>query len=302
MITLTCDLPENTKIRLDKYLADYAALMTRSRLKQAVTDLRVNGKAAKLSTPVGPGDRIEIAYEKPEPPGYEPEELPLDIIYEDDQVIVLNKARGMVVHPAAGNHSGTLAQGLMHHISRLADNFAHEPLRPGIVHRLDKDTTGVLIAAKTPEVHAFLAEQFRRKETKKTYLAVLRGRLTPREGRVETHLIRDPMNRKKFTWSSTGGKESRTHYKVLSYFQDTSFVVLRPETGRTHQLRVHMLSLGHPILGDPVYGRKKGPAAEHLMLHAYMLEIRIPGKETASAFRAALPADFKKTLQDISRL
>ncbi len=289
------------KIRLDKYLADYAELMTRSRLKELLSSLTVNGRPAKLSYPVKSGDRVVVEYDEPPPPAYSPEYIPLDILYEDKDVIIINKPRGMVVHPAAGNHQGTLVQGLMYHIRELSENFNGERVRPGIVHRLDKDTSGILIAAKNPETLEYLAAQFRKKQVQKTYLAIVKGRVLPPEGIIEKRIIRNPKNRKEFTWSETEGKIARTRYRVLRQYDGAAFVLLQPETGRTHQLRVHMLSQGNPILGDPVYSRKSYTAARNLMLHAYILEIRLPGTPGKSAFRAPIPEDFKRALIDVAK-
>lgn len=292
--SFTVDVPET--LRLDRYLAEHEHLMTRSQLKERLTDITVNGKKAKLSAGVSSGDIIRLQLSDPPLPGYGPEFLPLDIIFENDDVIVVNKARGVVVHPAAGNHSGTLVQGLMYHIRGLTESFAGEPVRPGIVHRLDKDTTGVLIAAKHPEALEFLARQFRKKKVRKSYLALVKGQLIPSEGTIENRLVRNPGNRKKFTWSETEGKEAITRYKVLRQYRDSAFVMLKPETGRTHQLRVHMLSRGNPIIGDPLYARKSEPGIPDLMLHAYQLVIRLPGRQNTSVFQAAVPEDFKKAI------
>lgn len=296
MTRLECTVKEIGSTRLDKYLSDCAGIMTRSQLKERVVYLAVNGKAAKLSTTVKEGDSITVEYDTPSLPHYEPEYLPLDIIYEDNDVILVNKARGVVVHPAAGNHTGTLVQGLMYHISDLSGKFQGDRLRPGIVHRLDKDTSGIIIAAKHPEALEYLGVQFRKKQVRKTYLALVKGTLYPGEGIIEKGIIRDPGNRKKFTTAETGGKPALTRYKVLRRFESGSFVMLMPETGRTHQLRVHMLSRGAPILGDPVYSRHKDKTIENLMLHAYMLKIRLPGSDSVSVFHAPVPRDFKDAL------
>jgi len=295
----TVDVDEKT--RLDKYLADYVDLMTRSRLKELLSSLKVNGKPAKLSTQVSSGDRIVVEYDEPPVPTYSPEFIPLDILYEDNDVIIVNKPRDMVVHPAAGNHQGTLVQGLMYHIRELSENFDGERVRPGIVHRLDKDTSGILIAAKNPEALEFLAVQFRKKQVQKIYLAIVKGTVRPPEGIIEKGIIRNPTNRKKFTWSETEGKTARTIYRVLRQYDGAAFVLLQPETGRTHQLRVHMLSQGNPILGDPLYSRKSHSAAQNLMLHAYILEIRLPGTPRKAVFRAPVPDDFKRALLSVAK-
>lgn len=284
------DIPDG--LRVDKFISEHLSLFSRSQIRHRNTKVWINGKEAKLSGKVSFGDKIVVEYEDLQEPGIVPEPLPLDIIYENADVIVLNKSQGMVVHPAAGNYSGTLVQGLLYHYKNHGENFNSELIRPGIVHRLDKDTSGVIIAARNPESQEYLSSQFRKKTTKKMYLAIVKGVISEKEGTVEGFLSRDPKHRKKFTWKTGRGKAAKTRYRVLTRWKESTFVALYPETGRTHQLRVHMLSIRHPIVGDPLYSRN--PGNRTLMLHAYRLKIRLPREECPRQFRAPMPNRFKR--------
>lgn len=288
-------------VRADRYIAEHAGI-SRSRLKGECT-LLINGREAKLSKNVSGGDVIslELAPVKG-PEDIEPQKMDLDIIYEDDNVIVLNKEQGMVVHPAAGNFQGTLVNGLLDYVAGLDEEFDDDTVRPGIVHRLDKDTSGVIIIAKNPEAHEFLSRQFRDKVTRKTYMAIVRGRLPKKHDIIDTYIVRDRQNRKKFTVpSGPKGKQAITEYQVEKEYGSYTFCQLYPHTGRTHQLRVHMQHLNAPILGDPVYSRadSRFPDAT-LMLHAASLEIFIPGVETKMMFCAPMPERFKEVLDALS--
>jgi 23S rRNA pseudouridine1911/1915/1917 synthase len=288
--------------RLDRYVAEELKLLTRSQLKTKLLGARVNGKAAKLSRAVKPGDQLELLWADPEPPALLSENIPLDILYEDELVVVLNKAQGMVVHPGAGNHSGTLANALLYRrLGRaglpcaVSSNAIPYNCRPGIVHRLDKDTSGVIIASYDDAALAFLSDQFKARTVQKTYAAIVRG--TPREaaGLIDTRIVRDSRDRKRFAVSADRGKSALTRYRTLRSWGAYSLLLLRPRTGRTHQLRVHLRHLGHPILGDPVYGApdKRFPKAA-LMLHARTLVITLPGRDAPSLFKAPLPERFKE--------
>lgn len=289
--------PEAEGMRVDLYISNIFGLCSRSRLSHYGIDVEINGSPAKLSKKLKAGDRIVVTYTEPERPEIRPEEVPFDILYEDENVIVVNKPRGVVVHPAKGNYSGTLVQGLMYHCGELQANFSGDAVRPGIVHRLDKDTTGVLVAAKNRAAHEFLAKQFRKRKTKKRYLAVVKGRPPDQKGRIDENIERDRNHRKKFTVTGRGGKRAVTRYRIRKTYGRYSLLVLSPLTGRTHQLRVHMARLGCPILGDPVYARKdkRFPDAP-LMLHAHTLTLILPGETGTRTFSAPLPEDFKKTI------
>lgn len=314
--TTVVDEPEADGLRADKYIAEYLQLFTRSQLKQRGVEFKLNGKRIKPAKQVHFGEKLEIRYSRAPAPRIEAEEIKLDILYEDSRVIVVNKAQGMVVHPAAGNFSGTLVQGLLYHIESLGEHFSEEgaeaggetkeavetEVRPGIVHRLDKDTSGVIIAAKDPEALDFLARQFAERKTRKTYIAEIKGVPSPPEGRVTYPIARDRYHRKKFTWRRTDGKAAETEYRILRCFEDTSLVRLRPKTGRTHQLRVHMSALGCPVVGDPIYGRKiDGREGDSLMLHAYSLRIEVPGRGLRT-FRAPLPERFRRVCRLLQRI
>ncbi|MCQ2604011.1 MAG: RluA family pseudouridine synthase [Spirochaetia bacterium] len=301
-LILTVEDLESSR-RADCYIAENSDL-TRSRLKADGCTVRINGTEAKLSKNVCNGD--EITVEIPDPRNMDEivsEPMDLDIIYEDDNVIVLNKQQGVVVHPAAGNFTGTLVNGLLYHSHELEEEFEEDTVRPGIVHRLDKDTSGVLIVAKNAAAHEFLSRQFRDRVTCKTYVAIVRGKLPSRHDMIETYLTRDRQNRKKFTVpSGEKGKFASTEYTVIKEFDRYTYCSLQPHTGRTHQLRVHMQYLNVPILGDPLYSRKDSrfPDAA-LMLHARRLEIFIPGVEEKQVFEAPVPQRFLDILSELEK-
>ncbi len=285
-------------VRVDRYVSTIKGGFTRSQLHQSDPTYCVNGKTVKPSHRVCAGDIVTASYTPPSAAGITPEELPLDILYEDESVIVVNKPTGMVVHPAHGNPSGTLMQGLMYYISSLREKFAESSFRerPGIVHRLDKDTSGVIIAAKNPEALEYLALQFRQRTAKKIYLAVVKGTPRSRRGIVEGNIRRDPAHRKRFVLSASYGKSSRSYYRVVRELGEYALVELRPVTGRTHQLRVHMQHIGNPVLGDPVYGRNDPNHSDlPLMLHAYRLSITTPDG-VGHTFKAPLPERFRNFL------
>jgi 23S rRNA pseudouridine1911/1915/1917 synthase len=295
--------------RADQYVAEVSGLLSRSQIKARDAVIRVNGVEAKPSRPLKEGDELEVLWTEEGPSTIEAEDLLLDILYEDERVIVVNKAQGMVSHPGAGNRSGTLANALLGLVLR--GGGARSPAqRAGIVHRLDKDTSGVIIAAKDLEAQVFLCEQFKERQTRKEYFAILRGIPAPSSGRISDRLGRDKRERKRFASVSEGGKAAVTDYRVLFSWRGPAarkgvaprqgaaeekyaLVSLRPRTGRTHQLRVHMAGLGCPILGDPIYGRKDGRFPEAtLMLHAHRLRIRLPGQAEPSVFAAPVPVRF----------
>ena len=287
-------------IRADIYLTERIGVMSRSQLKSRFKEIHINNAISKLSKIVRPGDIIVLIYEEGINSNILPENIPLKIIFENDDCAVIDKPRGMVVHPAYGHHNGTLAQGLAFY---LGDRSSMEKsFRAGIVHRLDKDTSGIIITAKNAESHEFLAKQFKLKTCQKTYLAIAKGLVYPKKGVINTFLKRDEKNRKKFTVDSGKGKKAVTDYEVIRCFKKHSLLKLKPRTGRTHQLRVHMKSIGHPILGDPIYSRSSpDDGGAPLMLHAYKLSIKLPGMTELSVFRANLPEDFKSRLLRLAK-
>lgn len=287
-------------VRLDRYVAETLGLLTRSQFKVRFIGAKVNGKPVKPSRLLVSGDKLELELKDPETSGLEPQDLPLSILYEDERVIVVDKAQGFVVHPGAGNRSGTLANALL--FRRLSRSLPAEGFRPGIVHRLDKDTSGVIIAAYDDEALAFLADQFKERTTRKTYVALVKGNPPSDKGVVEERIARDPRDRKRFACAATGGKAAVTLYKVVARFDGYALLLLRPKTGRTHQLRVHLKHLGCPVLGDPIYGRsdERFPEAT-LMLHALVLRILLPGSGAPSTFSAPLPDRFRSVLRTLRR-
>ncbi|MDR2964262.1 MAG: RluA family pseudouridine synthase [Treponema sp.] len=278
--------------RLDRYISENLSLLSRSQIKARKLKAILNGKEVKLSRNVEPGDNLKLLWEDSPPENIIPQDIPLDIIYEDNRCIVVNKAQNMVVHPGAGNRQGTLANAILF---RMNDKL--EGMRPGIVHRLDKDTSGVIIAAYDEEAHEFLASQFKNRKVRKTYIAIVSGSPKEQRGKIETFIARDPKDRKKFAVCERGqgrGKNALTFYKVIKNLKDYSLVLLRPRTGRTHQLRVHMRHLGCPILGDSIYGKEdKGFPSAALMLHAKKLEITLAGENQPRVFSAPVPQRFK---------
>ncbi|MDR3276926.1 MAG: RluA family pseudouridine synthase [Treponema sp.] len=301
-------------LRLDRYTAEELGLLSRSQVKARKLEARVNGRAVKVSRLLKLGDFLELSWEEAQPDDLVPEDIPLDIIYENERVIVVNKAQGMVVHPGSGNFRGTLANALLYRRLQYGTiGTCAGGLRPGIVHRLDKDTSGVMIAAWDEAALAFLQEQFRERTVRKTYAALVRGAPPRVRGRIETRIVRDPRNRKLFTVSADRGKAALTLYRLVWTRQAYSLLLLRPRTGRTHQIRVHLRHLGCPILGDPLYGRED-PRFLHagLMLHAAALCVRLPGEvppgevppgEVAQQrFRAPLPARFREIFECLASL
>ena len=313
-------------VRLDRYVAESLCLLSRSQIKTRSLEAKLNGKAVKISHTVKNGDAVELSWLPAAPLYLEPENISLDIIYEDDRCAVINKAQGMVVHPGAGNHVGTLANALLYrHLNRLSGtpngpNKKTEPAgrinyRNGIVHRLDKDTSGVIIAAYDDQALAFLSAQFKAKTARKRYLAVVQGNPAEKEGTIRTRLIRDPGNRQRFTAIpdvpsvKPQGKIALTGYRVLKSWPGYSLLLLEPKTGRTHQLRVHLKHLGNPIVGDPLYNplyEEKGKVQEKnfsgftLMLHALSLAVVIPGESERRIFKAPIPDRFKKIIAELN--
>ncbi len=269
-------------VRLDSYAAASQGI-SRSRLKNGLQKLTVNGKEAKLSFKLMGGESVFLEWDDPIPEKIEAQNIPLSIIYEDDYVCVVDKAQGMVTHPGAGNMRDTLVNALMYHRGQkdieLTDDNADIALRAGIVHRLDKDTSGIIITAKDRDSETFLQEQFKTRRTQKEYIAIVQGHPPQHSGSIKTHIERSPKNRKLFTVTDdkTRGKFAHTKYRCVGIYGPYSLLRLNIKTGRTHQIRVHLKHLGCPILGDPLYGKKDVlfPSAT-LKLHARRLGVRLP--------------------------
>ena len=293
----------NKSERLDKYIASLPNGMNRSKLKSGVTEILVNGKKSKLSQKINAQDVIDIEWEDNIPENIEPEDIPLDIIYEDENVTVVNKKQGMVTHPACGNWNGTLVNALLYHWGREAvkqvkegsEQKIMEFRRPGIVHRLDKETSGIIITAKNRDVEEYLGQQFRQKTLRKEYILIVKGRPPAAAGDIRTQIIRDPKDRKRYkaVENSSEGKYARTLYHCISSYGNYTLVRVRLKTGRTHQIRVHMKYLGCPIVGDPVYNKVDPifPDAT-LMLHSKLLEITLPGEDKPRTFITPTPKRF----------
>ena len=304
---ISLKVPESYKDneRLDKYISNAPGGMNRSKLKSGVTEILVNGKKSKLSQKIKAGDLIDIEWEDNIPDDIEPENIPLDIIYEDDNVTVVNKKQGMVTHPACGNWNGTLVNALLYHwgrgsIEQLKEGTDAQILmrrRPGIVHRLDKETSGIIITAKNRETEEWLGTQFKSHTLRKEYILIVKGRPPSYAGDIRTQIIRDPKNRKRFkaVTDTDEGKYARTIYHCIACYGNYTLVRVRIKTGRTHQIRVHMKYLGCPIVGDSIYNKQDPifPDAT-LMLHSKFLEICLPGQTKPVKFIARTPSRFIK--------
>ncbi|KKM12414.1 pseudouridine synthase [Clostridiales bacterium PH28_bin88] len=289
--------------RLDVYLAREVPDLSRSRVQKLVADglVTVNGNVAKANYRVKANDRIVLTVPEPEVPEAVPEPIPLDILYEDADLIVVNKPRGMVVHPAAGNYRGTLVNALLYHCQDLSG--INGSLRPGIVHRIDKDTSGVLVAAKNDEAHRCLASQIKEHTVTRVYVALVHGRVTAPAGIVDAPIGRHPVDRQRMAVVSKNARRAVTHYRLLEVFHDYTLVEARLETGRTHQIRVHMSYLGHPVVGDPKYapGRKNPFSLESQALHARVLGFRHPRTGDYMEFEAPLPPVFREILATLRK-
>ncbi len=289
----------DSAVRLDRYLAEHEGVATRSALQNRLTSISCNGRSAKLSTKVNAGDEIRAVLAPPDPIGVVPEELPLSVIYEDENVLVINKDQGVVVHPGAGNRSGTIANALAWRY-RYDPYFAAEDIRPGIVHRLDKETSGTMIVAKSPVIHDFLVKQFVSRTVEKRYLALLKNVPRTRAGTITGRIGRDPHNRVRYALVDSGGKAAETGYQVLRSFGTYALVRFSPRTGRTHQIRVHAQSIGCPILGDPLYARRDShyPDAS-LMLHAAELVIATAPGDSPRRFWTPPPERFLSLIREL---
>lgn len=294
--------PGEEVLRIDRFLGSRLEQVSRSYLQKLVKDgaVLVNGKPVKSSYKVENGDRIRLEIPDAVEPEIEAEPMELDILYEDSDIILINKPKGMVVHPAAGHYSGTLVNGLMAHCKNELSGI-NGVMRPGIVHRIDMDTTGVLIVCKNDKAHNAIAEQLKVHSITRKYYAIVHGVLKADTGTVNAPIGRHPVDRKKMSINEKNGKEAVTHYQVLRRFRRFTFVECQLETGRTHQIRVHMASIGHPLLGDQVYGPAKVPFSglQGQTLHAGVLGIIHPSTGEYMEFTAPLPAYFEALLKKL---
>jgi 23S rRNA pseudouridine1911/1915/1917 synthase len=284
-------------VRLDKLVGGNCPGLSRSYAQKLIAagHVTVNGHTAKASLRLNTGDRVEVIIPPPAPSPLSPEEMPLSILYEDDDILVVDKPAGMPVHPAPGHPGHTLVNAILAyypHLTALGDS-----LRPGIVHRLDKDTSGVMLVAKNRPAQTNLAEQFKSRSIAKTYLTLVRGRLTPESGLIEAALGRDPANRQRMAVVSRG-REARTEYRVVKYIGGYTLLEVKPETGRTHQIRVHLSAIGFPVVGDATYG-VKSPFLSRQFLHACRLGFHLPSSGEYVEFTSPLPHDLEKALREI---
>ena len=294
---------ENSNIRIDRYLAEQCPDLSRSYIQKLVKDgaVFVNNRQIKANYKVQPQDQVILTIPDMQVPDILPENIPLDILYEDQWLLVVNKPKDMVVHPSAGHMEGTLVNAVMAHCGEHLSGI-NGVLRPGIVHRIDKDTTGALLICKDDTVHRDLAEQLKVHSIKRRYRAIVQGNLKEDQGTVDAPVGRHPTDRKKMAVNYKNGKEAVTHYQVLERFGNATYIECRLETGRTHQIRVHMASLGHPLLGDTIYGSSKNPY--HLQgkaLHAMILGFVHPITREYLEFQAPLPEYFIKLLDKLRK-
>ena len=280
--------------RLDLFLARHEPKLTRSRIKRLIDSghILINGQVPKVSQRLHPGDRVVITVPPPAPIELEAQEIPIPVMFQDHDLIVVDKPAGLSVHPGPGHPNHTLVNALLALCPDISGIGGY--LRPGIVHRLDKDTSGLMVVAKTDAAHLDISRQIKERRVRKGYLALVRGRLEPDKGTIEAPVGRHPVHRKRMAVVN-GGKEAKTSYHVIRYLPEASFLEVFPETGRTHQIRVHFASLGHPLIGDGLYGRKHSFLDRHF-LHAHLLGFTHPTRGESLEFTSPLPQDLRQTL------
>jgi 23S rRNA pseudouridine1911/1915/1917 synthase len=284
--------------RLDKYVCQQHPELSRSHVQKLIAEgyITVNDQRGKPGLRLNKGDRLKVVIPPAPPSRLVPEAMPLNILYEDADLLVVDKPAGLTVHPAPGHPSHTLVNAILSHFPHLAD--IGDSLRPGVVHRLDKDTSGVMLVAKNSAAQADLAQQFKSHSVTKAYLVLVKGKLTPENGVIEAAIGRDPRNRKRMAVVA-GGREARTEYRVVKYIGDYTLLEVRTETGRTHQIRVHLAAIGYPVVGDKVYG-VKSPYLSRQFMHACRLGFKLPSSGEYVEFKSELPPDLAQALEDIS--
>lgn len=290
---------KQTPERLDKFLVEQLQEFSRSRIQGLIADgfVEVNGRAAKKAgQPLESGSSVTVRVPPPAPTALIAEDIPLDIVFENEDLVVVNKPAGMVVHPAAGHASGTLVNAMLGYDPDIEGIGGEE--RPGVVHRLDKETSGLILLAKNERAHRWLQDQFRLRKVDKTYLALVDGKPPTPSGRVEAHIGRDPSHRKRMAIvPESRGREAISEYKTVESFAGQTLLEFHPLTGRTHQIRLHCAFLGCPIVGDGIYGRKKPSVdIDRHFLHAYRLKITLPGEKETRLFEAPLPEELERVL------
>jgi len=297
-------IAKDSGVRIDAYLANTLENQSRSYIQKLIdeAEVTVNGKTVRSNYKVKAGDEIEVTIPDPVKLDVAPENIDLDIIYEDNDIIVVNKPKGMVVHPAAGNYSGTLVNALLAHCEGSLSDI-NGVIRPGIVHRIDKDTTGILVVAKNNEAHEGLSEKLKVHDINRVYTAICEGVIKEDSGTVDAPIGRHPVDRKKMAVNTRNGRHAVTHFKVLERFKNATLIEARLETGRTHQIRVHMSYIGHPLLGDEVYGRKTQKfKLQGQALHATVLGFEHPVTGKYMEFSSELPEYFKELIVKLRNL
>lgn len=290
---------EQTRQRLDRFLAQALPAFSRARLQTLIRDefVLLNGKAARPRDPVRTGDIVELREPEIEKVEAQPEQIKLDVIFEDDDLLVLNKPAGIVMHPGAGHQQHTLVNALLAHCRNLSGIGGKE--RPGIVHRLDKETSGALVVAKNDATHRHLSSQFAARTMTKIYLALVAGTLRKTSGVIDKAIARHPVHRQRMSIARRQGRSAKTEYRVLRSGNEISLVECILHSGRTHQIRVHLHHLGHPVLGDKLYGGKRAGDYPRQMLHAWKLAFRHPRSGAEMSFEAPVPFDFAEAMRQI---
>ncbi|TJX65679.1 RluA family pseudouridine synthase [Soehngenia saccharolytica] len=291
---------EDDGYRLDYYLSLEMNELSRTYAQKLIKEkvVTVNGEHKKQSYIVNEGDIIVLLLPEKKELKLEKENIPLDIIYEDNDIVIINKPQGLVVHPAPGNYSGTLVNALLYHIDTLST--INGIIRPGIIHRIDKDTSGLLIVAKNDYSHKILSNDIKEHKINREYMALCHGRFSHSEGIINAPIGRDPRNRKKMAVTEVNSKNATTHYTVLKNFNNYSLLKLKLETGRTHQIRVHLSHVNHPIVGDPIYSKISNEfGINKQMLHAFKIEFNHPRSKEIMTFYAPLPDEFKNIIKKI---
>ncbi len=292
---------KNDNTRIDKFISDRMEDISRSYIQKLIKDdlVTVDLKPVKANYKVKEGERVEVALPEPVSLDIEPQNIPLDIVYEDEDVLLVNKPKNMVVHPSAGHLDGTLVNALLYHCKDSLSSI-NGVMRPGIVHRIDKDTTGLLIVCKNDKAHNCIAEQLKVHSITRRYQAIVWNNLTEDEGKVDAPIGRHPIDRKKMAINYKNGKPAVTHYKVLERFGKYTYIECKLETGRTHQIRVHMTSIGHPLIGDPVYGPDRQPfKTQGQVLHAKVFGFIHPTTGKYMEFEVPLPEYFQDILEKL---
>jgi 23S rRNA pseudouridine1911/1915/1917 synthase len=290
-------IADSPGVRLDKFVGDRCPELSRTHAQKLIAagSITVNGRPARPSLKLAVGDRVAVSIPPESPFPLSPEAIPLKIVYEDSDLLVVDKPAGLPVHPAPGHPAHTLVNAVLAHLPALAEGDAS--LRPGIVHRLDKDTSGLIIVAKNRPAHENLSDQFKSRSVSKSYTVLVKGKLAPTSGIIEAAIGRDPRNRQRMAVVSKG-REARTEYRVLKYLGDFTLLEIRPQTGRTHQIRVHLAAIGFPVLGDATYG-VTSPRLSRQFLHASRLGFSLPSTGRYVEFTSPLPPDLEQALKEI---